>query len=285
MIGPLDDLTVVIKTFRRPASLAASIEVLHRSWPGVSEVLVLDDGGPEHRVPPDARYRLLLAEEGIGLSEGRNRLVAATRTPLVAVFDDDIQVGPDARLDLLAAVVRRGACDLAAAAVREPAGCWQGGWLVERVDRELRKRHAAHRAELVDLPGGTTELYFVDQVNNTFVARTDFVRAVGWDPALRLREHDDFALRSSAAGRIAFAPDAVVDHAPERPDGYRAAREDTQRFHARFLAKWDLDRVVKQPGWDVHSPVVPRPPVTPAPAPRTRGGLRRPAGTPADTTP
>lgn len=260
----LKDLTAVIKTFRRPSCLAAAVDELHRSWPGIASIVVLDDGPREQQVPDDSRYRLLRTEENIGLSEGRNRLVDAIRTPLVALFDDDFQAGPESRLDLLAELVRSDRCDLIGAAIREAEGFWNGGWVYRWGEgRKLYKLHAAYRREIAHVDGEQVELYFVDQVNNAFVARTDFVRSVRWDPRLKLREHDDFALRSSQAGRIAYTPRAVIDHVPYDPPGYRKFRTDTDQYRAYFLSKWNVTGVVKEAEWGHHSRTIPHPRVLP----------------------
>lgn len=255
----LDDLTVVIKTFRRPACLAAAIADINRFWPGTAEVVVLDDGPPHVQVPTSRYYRLIRTEEDIGLSEGRNRLVDAVDTPLVALFDDDFRTGPWSRLDVLAAAVRSGHCDVIGAAIREAEGFWNGGWVYRRDGRALHKLHGARSRRPVVVDGAEVELYSVDQVNNAFVASTEFLRRVRWDPQLKLREHDDFALRSSVLGRIAYTPSGIVDHVPLDPPGYKEIRNDTHRYHAYFLAKWNIDAVIKETEWARHSPDPPRP--------------------------
>lgn len=262
MTGGLDDLTIVVKTFMRPTILHRFVETAAAAWPGV-RTIVLDDSPEPDRVRPDERFTLLVTEHNIGVSEGRNRLCDAVETPLVAVFDDDCLVGPEARLDLLANIVRGGACDLVAGSIREREGYWNGGWVYQRRGTVLEKQHRAHCMTELTIDTDRVELYRVDQVNNAFVARADFVRNVRWDPHLKLREHDDFALRSSAAGEICYTPQATIDHHPHRPDAYDRYRSDTGQYSRHFLEKWGLTTVRKEPEWFVHSPTVPRPRTSP----------------------
>jgi GT2 family glycosyltransferase len=168
----LDDLTVVIKTFRRPCCLEAAVQAVQRSWSNVHDIIVLDDSPADVRVSQDSRYQLIVAEKDIGLSEGRNRLVDAVQTTLLLLIDDDFVVGPEARIDILAEIVRSGACDLVAPAVRETEGFWNGGWIYKKECGRLHKFHAAHSRRQVPTSIGMAPLYLHDQVNNAFVART-----------------------------------------------------------------------------------------------------------------
>lgn len=255
----LDDVTVLIKSYLRPRCVARAIETIAREWPDVSEIIVLDDSPCVGLIPRDDRYRLIVTEPDVGLSEGRNRLVAAARTPVVALFDDDFVPGAEARIDLLAAVVRQGASELVAGAIQEAEGFWNGGWIFSIEGSVLHKEHAAYRSDCLLLGGETVDLYFVDQVNNALVADREFLLAVGWDPVLKLREHDDFALRSTRLGRIAYSPSSVIGHVPWDSSEYAAKRDDTAPFHDYFLSKWGLTRVEKDAEWSRHSSTIPRP--------------------------
>lgn len=261
MSNALGDLTVVVKTFLRPMCLDAAVASIHRHWPDVYEILVLDDSPLGHQVSPDNRFRLLSSEPHIGLSAGRNRLVEATTTPLVAVFDDDFVVSAAMRLDILAEAVAQDVCDLLAPAVREAAGYWNGGWIYEGSPPVLSKMQQARSVEVVQISGLPITIYRVDQVNNAFVARTAFLKKVRWDERLHLKEHDDFALRSSRMGRIAYTPDATVEHCPIDPKPYRRYREDTARFEEVFQRTWGISKIDKSEDWYRHVPEPPHPEV------------------------
>lgn len=260
-MSQLEDLTVVIKTFLRPMCLEAAVASLAIHWPNVREVLVLDDSPAGQSVAADDRYRLIPSEPHIGLSAGRNRLIAATTTPLVAVFDDDFIAGPELRLDVLAEIIRLGVCDLVAPAVREDAGYWNGGWCYRGSPPSLSKVQRARSVEVVPVDGGSVSVYGFDQVNNAFVARTAFLDSVRWDERLHLKEHDDFALRSSRLGRIGYTPDATVEHRSVDPDSYRRHREDTARYEEVFRQTWGITSIQKDDEWYRHVTEPPRPQV------------------------
>jgi GT2 family glycosyltransferase len=83
------NLTVVIKTFLRPACCVASVESWLLSVPGIP-IVVVDDGGdvsPDLTAYPTVRH--IKTDFDIGISEGRNIGVEAADTRYVLLADDD----------------------------------------------------------------------------------------------------------------------------------------------------------------------------------------------------
>lgn len=120
------NLTVVIKTFLRPACCVASVESWLLKIPGVP-IVVVDDGGdvaPDLSAYPTVRH--IRTEFDIGVSEGRNVGVAAADTRYVILADDDNACSLDS--DIPAALEQLKAEGLAVLGVgaywfREAAGC------------------------------------------------------------------------------------------------------------------------------------------------------------------
>ena len=230
-------------------------------------VLVADDGGMADKNKLWGAELLSLSDSA-GLSRGRNVLVRATRTPFLALLDDDVLFHDATRLDvLLTALQANPSAALAAGCyvdVRFPAGedCFnlrfdteEGGRIVHaRPVRALRsgcqRVHAAH---------------------NFFVGRTNVLRRFGWDPRQKMMEHETFFYQLHLNDQAVISCAGVsVRHNTTRDDQYRErsfrlqeARfmqylcknlPEVKRFHTPYL-QWRCDtRTYCSPAWHAQFP-------------------------------
>ena len=183
---PEGKVTAVIKTFERPQRCADLIASIRRSWRGMPIIVVDDSRSPGKfhgcqviRLPFDS-----------GLSAGRNAGLAAVETQYFLNLDDDFlfdrRTAVDGALALLEAYPQ----------VQLLAG--------QVVDLPLLITHDTEDARLFGNPAapiiapGTKvgPMTVKDKVPNFFLARTESVRAIGWDPELKLLEHADFFSRA-----------------------------------------------------------------------------------------
>jgi glycosyltransferase involved in cell wall biosynthesis len=181
-----EQVTVIVKTFERPRILRRMVRSLRRLHPDVRLVVADDSRTPS--APEGAELVALPFDSGV--SAGRKAALARVRTPLVAVLDDDFVLHRHSDLGR----------PLAALAA-EPAIDILGG----RVINLPRYRSADYRGEpifptdkqpvhpLGTLLGG---LPVYDKVPTFYVARTDRLRLVDWDPALTRVDHADFFTRA-----------------------------------------------------------------------------------------
>lgn len=198
----LSDVTAIIKTFQRPRrcqALIDSIRVLHPAL----RIVVVDDS----RVP--SRFtgaETLVLPFDSGVSAGRNLALAAVETPFVLNLDDDLVFFRGTRL---------------AAALELLRGLPQVG-VMGGVMRDLPHYGWNHSlggplhptAAHSKLPEGTRigPLTVGDKVSNFFLARTEAVRSIGWDPEVRRLDHADFFTRAKGRLVSAYNPDLQVLH-------------------------------------------------------------------------
>uniref|UniRef100_UPI0025C11411 glycosyltransferase family 2 protein n=1 Tax=Halodesulfovibrio sp. TaxID=1912772 RepID=UPI0025C11411 len=77
-----------------------------------------------------------------------------------------------------------------------------------------------------------------DIVLNFFMARTESIRRVGWDPELRLGEHKDFFIRAKEHGLKCTVLDNVsIFHFPEQSDDYAEYRNRARAYEMLAFKK------------------------------------------------
>lgn len=227
----IKDVTVIVKTFERPACVAMCLTSVRAYYPTVP-ILVCDDGreplfADGEEPAPGIRWLTLPFEAGHTLGAGRNHLLGRVATPLFFLADDDHAFTACTRLDLLAGVLRRHALDIAGGA--QDRGDYGGAIFERKGDLVYQRFHEFHE----ELEAGVVRC---DRVSNTFLGRTETVRAIGWEERVHGSEHADFFLRASGAGlRIAQVGYVYVDHRRdcETPTGWLG------RFFGPWLAHRD----------------------------------------------
>ena len=146
---------------------------------------------------------------GSGLSAGRNALARTARTQYLALLDDDMLLRNNRSLPLLLQAltnepetVLAGGCQWDTA--RDALDCFNLRFDVSddgSVVRARRTRVSAH---------GCTRVH---ATHNFFVARTDVLRRLGWDPRQRVMEHETFFYQLYLNGmRVLACPGAVAAH-------------------------------------------------------------------------
>lgn len=225
--GPLDDLTVLIKTFERPWVVRRLVESIRRLYPALA-IVVVDDSRRPSRIEGTVTVELPFDS---GLSAGRNAGLARIDTPFFVLCDDDFVFFRGTRLVPL--VRRMRTC---------PELDIAGGRVLDlphyrHVDTRHRRAPGPRSSERV--AGTIAGLERREVVRNFFVGRTETVRAVGWDPDLKLVEHADFFGRARGVLTVAFDPELAVLHAKTPFDAeYMRRREDVARYRALLALKW-----------------------------------------------
>jgi hypothetical protein len=183
-------ITAVIKTFGRPKACARLVRSLQRLYPAMP-IVVVDDSREPRSISGTSLVRLPF-DSGVGT--GRQAGLERVETPFLLNLDDDFLLYRGTHLGLaLDALSRHSQLDLVGGRV---------------IDLPLFITHDFRRASLFTTnassrlaPGtrlGAVEV--LDKVPNFFLARTDAVRAVGWNPRLKRLDHADFFTR--ARGKI-----------------------------------------------------------------------------------
>lgn len=191
--SPLDTsaITAVIKTFERPHACARLVASLKRLHPALA-IVVADDSRAPTPVPGTTHIALPF-DSGVGA--GRQAGLDRVETPFVLNLDDDFFAW---RGTNLAAAFE--------ALMRYPQLDLIGGKVIDLplfITHDFRAATLFPTAARPKLPPGSRlgPVEILDKVPNFFLARTEAVRAVGWNPELKRLDHADFFTR--ARGRIA----------------------------------------------------------------------------------
>ena len=226
----LDDrLTIVIKTFERPAALRRLVTSIRRMYPTVP-IIVVDDS----RVPsklPDVETIVLPFDQGVSI--GRQAGLDRVRTPYVMIVDDDFVFFHATNLGRALAKLER-----------QPRIDLLGGQLIDLPYLRFRQpplgrifpTRAIPREPIRSTIDG---LLVCDKVANFYIARTDAIRRVGWTPQLRRVDHADFFTRALGVIVSVFDRELRAFHA-QTPfdDAYMAYRTDIQRDLLVLDGRW-----------------------------------------------
>lgn len=206
-------VTIATKTFLRYNRLRALIASIRRFYPTVTVIIADDSDKPETISGPHIEHYLM--PFGKGWFAGRNLAVSQVTTKYVLWVDDDFIFTARTQLERLVDVLERTPLDLVGGAVREISGFATTYRQLLSVEPGapgrgncLRQRRGFHH-ELIGFPGCVV----TDGVVNFFLARTDKVREVGFDPRLNRVAHLEFFLDGLGSLRVGSCSDVIVDHA------------------------------------------------------------------------
>ncbi len=202
--GPVDPgtLTLVVKTFERPAVLRRMLASVRKVFAG--PVVVADDSRTPGRVD-DPRTTVLALPFDTGIGAGRNALLDAVETPYVFMTDDDMVLLAD--FDVTRAIdylERNPQVDVVGGRVVH-LPLWRTADYSSAALYAQRGEPKVRQGTLID---GLPVAY---KVPNFYIARTASVRSIGYDDRLKRVDHNDFF--TSAYGRLV----CVVDPARAWP--------------------------------------------------------------------
>lgn len=251
MVDPVArDVTIICKTFERPASVAAFIASVRRFYPDLKIVVADDSRAPTVQASPGVEIVRLPYDSG--LAAGRNAALARVETPYFVVCDDDFVFCSQTRIERLLEIARTTRFRIVGGMLmdhRRGTGICRGrlqfaGTLnVENGVFYHRKRRS--RGMLDGLP-------HYDLIVNFFLAECAAVGPEPWDGTFKIgHEHGDFFLSMRKKGvLITEAAEVWVEHYPNLPLGYAAQRQRSGDFEAYFFQKWGLKEVRVEGGPD-----------------------------------
>jgi glycosyltransferase involved in cell wall biosynthesis len=177
-----EHLTAVVKTFERPQVLRRLVASLRRWYPRLKVIVVDDSRKPD----PLEGIETIVMPYDSGISVGRNEALARVTTRYVLILDDDFVF--TRHTDLEAALVIMES---------HPPIDILGGRVVDLPffqSVDYRRTRLYPTTNEPTLPAGSRigGLPVLDKVANFFLARTERLRLVPWDPHLKKMEHADF---------------------------------------------------------------------------------------------
>lgn len=229
--GALGELTVLVKTFERPRVLRRLVASIRRFYPRLT-VLVVDDSREPTALEGVETLKLPFDS---GLSAGRKAGLERVATRYFLLLDDDFVFFRETLLaPAIAAMEKHSEIDILGGEVIDlpfySTHDYRAGGLYPTPSESLRRPGT--------LVGG---LPAYDQVANFFIGRTERVRLVDWDPALRIMEHADFFTRAKGKLLTVFDERLKVLHARTLFDrSYMDRRQDYDRALAVLKERYHL---------------------------------------------
>lgn len=203
----LGQLTAVVKTFERPQALKRLLDSIQRLYPDL-KVIVVDDSACPTQMPG---VETVVLPYDSGVSAGRREGLHQVTTRYMLNLDDDFVLTRHTDLNRALSILEA-----------EPQIDILGGQVVN-----LPLFTVADYGPL-GVPAETIGgLPVYDKVANFFVGRTERLRLVDWDPALKRVEHADFFRRARGVLTTVFNAELKCLHAPTPFDApYMAIRTD-----------------------------------------------------------
>jgi glycosyltransferase involved in cell wall biosynthesis len=210
-------VSVVIPTSNRAEYLDVTLASLSsQDFPGVHEVLVVDDGSTDQTTAVARRWgvRCLRYEQPIGLNAGRNAGVRASGGHLIAFLDDDVYVPPSWLRAIADGAERHREGDAFGGPIRArfegptPSSCGREGSPITTLDLGSQDREA-------EMVWGA----------NMAIRRRAFERVGPFDETIANHgDEEDWLLALRATGgRIVYLAAAGVEHRRSGADARLAA--------------------------------------------------------------
>jgi Glycosyl transferase family 2 len=226
----LSELTVLVKTFERPAVLRRLVDSIRRFYPELRVVVVDDSRKPQ----PLEGVETVTMPYDSGVSAGRNELIRHADTRYILLLDDDFVFYRHTRLaPAVAAMEAHREIDI------------MGGQVVNlpfyrklpvSLEGPLYPTHSVPRLPIGSKIG---EFEVAAKVPVFFVARRERVALVPWDPGATRSGHADFFTRAWGVLTTVYNPQLRCLHAKTPfAAAYMAMRLDLDAEADHLAAKY-----------------------------------------------
>ncbi|XP_043929412.1 beta-1,4 N-acetylgalactosaminyltransferase 2-like [Protopterus annectens] len=234
-------VTITTKTFLRYHKLKTLIRSIRKFYPNMTIIVADDNDNPEKIEDPHLeQYFMPFAK---GWFAGRNLAVSQVTTKYFLWVDDDFLFTEKTKIEKLVKVLEETPLDLVGGAVG--GNSFKFKLLFEKGNEEegdcLHWRSGSfHTLE------GFPNCVIASGVVNFFLARTEQVRRVGFDPKLSRVAHIEFFVDGIGVLNVGSCTDVSVDHQPrDKPSdnilaamenkyaGFRRNTNEQQKFKLR----------------------------------------------------
>ncbi|KAK1902144.1 Beta-14 N-acetylgalactosaminyltransferase 1 [Dissostichus eleginoides] len=208
-------VTIATKTFLRYEKLQNLIDSVRRYYPTVTIVIADDSENPQTISGPYIEHYIM--PFGKGWFAGRNLAVSQVTTKYVLWVDDDFIFTSNTKLEKLVDVLERTTLDLTISieSGEEDGDC-------------LHLRRGFHH-----VIQGFPNCVVTDGVINFFLARTDKVQQVGFDPRLARVAHLEFFIDGLGSLHVGSCDDVIVNHATKIKLPW-TSQSESDKTYAKF---------------------------------------------------
>uniref|UniRef100_A0A3Q0T0J1 Beta-1,4-N-acetyl-galactosaminyl transferase 1a n=1 Tax=Amphilophus citrinellus TaxID=61819 RepID=A0A3Q0T0J1_AMPCI len=205
-------VTIATKTFLRYDKLKDLIDSIRQYYPTVTIVIADDNEHPQPVTGPHIEHYIMPFAKG--WFAGRNLAVSQVTTKYVLWVDDDFIFTENTKLENMVDILEKTTLDMVGGAVREVTGYTATYRHTISVDEGGDEGDCLHvRLGYHHVIKGFPNCVVADGVINFFMARTDKVQQVGFDPRFSRQGHLEFFINALGFLHIGSCSDIIVSHA------------------------------------------------------------------------
>ncbi|XP_040009086.1 beta-1,4 N-acetylgalactosaminyltransferase 1a isoform X2 [Xiphias gladius] len=184
-------VTIATKTFLRYDKLKNLIDSIRQYYPTITIVIADDNEHPQPVTGPHIEHYIMPFRKG--WFAGRNLAVSQVITKYVLWVDDDFIFTANTKLEKMVDILEKTTLDLVAGAVREVTGYTATYRHIISVEEGGEEGDCLHiRNGYHHIIEGFPNCVVADAVINFFMARTEKVQQVGFNPRLARSAHLEF---------------------------------------------------------------------------------------------
>ncbi|XP_067302111.1 beta-1,4 N-acetylgalactosaminyltransferase 1a isoform X2 [Pseudorasbora parva] len=205
-------VTIATKTFLRYDKLQDLINSIRQFYPTITIVIADDTKDPKPVSGPNIEHYIM--PFGKGWFAGRNLAVSQVTTKYVLWLDDDFIFTSRTKLEKMVDILERTTLDLVGGAVREVTGYTATYRHIISTGAGDEEGDCLHiRTGFHHVIEGFPNCVVADAVINFFMARTEKMREVGFDPRLARVGHLAFFIDGLGSLHVGSCDDVIISHA------------------------------------------------------------------------
>uniref|UniRef100_A0A8D0UGZ1 Beta-1,4-N-acetyl-galactosaminyltransferase 2 (SID blood group) n=1 Tax=Sus scrofa TaxID=9823 RepID=A0A8D0UGZ1_PIG len=205
-----DLVTIATKTFLRPHKLMTMLRSVREYYPDLT-VIVADDSKEPLKIT-DSHVEYYTMPFGKGWFAGRNLAISQVTTKYVLWVDDDFIFNSKTRIEALVDVLEKTELDVVGGRVIE--NTFQFKLLLEQgKNGDCLHRQPGFFRPVDGFPGCVV----TSGVVNFFLAHTERLQRVGFDPRLQRVAHSEFFIDGLGSLLVGSCPHVIIGHQPHLP--------------------------------------------------------------------
>lgn len=235
-----EEVTLIIKTFKRPTCLARLIKSVRKRYLDM-HILIADDSElhrmtveefNDHGFGHAIKYWKLPFYVGAGA--GRNFLLSKVETPYFILCDDDFIFIDETVLENFYKLITTEKMDVV------------GGFVIGHSYNIQAEYDNGMLILNKDVPVAEINgIKYYDIIMNFFIAKTQLMRNVGWMPELKTVSHIDIFLNLKERGnvKVAFTNNVIIDHKHETENDYSKYRRDIYKYYDILKGRFGIEDI------------------------------------------
>ncbi|KAK3519130.1 hypothetical protein QTP70_018843 [Hemibagrus guttatus] len=226
-------VTIATKTFLRYDKLQDLIDSIRQFYPTITIIIADDSEHPKPVTGPYIEYYTMPFKKG--WFAGRNLAISQVTTKYVLWVDDDFIFTSKTRLEKMVDVLENTSLDMVGGAVREATGYTATYCHIISTEEGGEDGDCLHmRRGFYHALKGFPNCVVTDAVINFFMARTDKVQQVGFDPRLARVAHLEFFVDGLGVLQVGSCNDVVVSHASKIKGMLPWGQSETDKAYSKF---------------------------------------------------